>query len=105
MLVNVWECKYSFGKTIYYKIRYATGLLQRCLSTTFARDQFLFVIDMRFLQAHNRTAACPLLGLSQIKVNHDASWKTCSDMYLRTNFVQIFNLTFNTYTRQNLNKA
>ena len=30
--------------------------------------------------------------------NHDgkSTWKTCSDMYLTTNFVQIFNLTFNT---------
>ena len=51
---------------------------------------------MTFLQAYNRTAACPLLALSQIKVNHDASWKTCSVMYLRTNFVQMFNLSCNT---------
>ena len=29
MLVNVWECKHSFSKTVYYKIRYSLGLLQR----------------------------------------------------------------------------
>ena len=62
---------------------------------------------MTFLQAHNRTAACPLLGLSRIKVNHDdASWKTCSDMYLRTNFVQIFNYYNLTLIQdKNVNKA
>ena len=45
--------------------------LVQLVKLTFARYQFLFVMNMTFLQAHNRTAACPLLGLSQIKVNHD----------------------------------
>ena len=86
MLVNAWECKYSFGKAIYYKIRYASGLylmlkMVQLVKLTFARYQFSFVMNMTFLLAHNRAAACPLLGLSQIKVNNDASWKTYSDMY------------------------
>ena len=57
--------------------------LVQLVKVTFARYQFLFVINMTFLQVHKRTAACPLLGLSQIKINQDASWKTCSDMYGR----------------------
>ena len=66
------------------------GMLQDCyrdalvqlVKLTFAGYQFLLVINtcMTFLQAHDITAACPLLGLFQIKDNHDASWKTCSYM-------------------------
>ena len=55
--------------------------LVQLVKLTFARYQLLFVINMTFLQAHNRIAACPSLDLSQIKVNHDASSETCSDMY------------------------
>ena len=64
-----------------------SGMLQDCtemlklVKLTFARYQFLFVINTTFLLAQKRTAACPSLDLSQIKVNHDASSKTCSDMY------------------------
>ena len=40
---------------------------------------------MTSLQAQSRTAACPLLiNLSPLKVNHDASCKTCTVPVLRS---------------------
>ena len=53
-----------------------SGMLQDCtemlklvqlVKLTFARYQFLFVTNMTFLQAHNRTAACPSLNLQYLK--------------------------------------
>ena len=44
---------------------------------TFAGYQFLFVIN-DIPASTQQTCCMPIIGLSQIKVNHDASWETGS---------------------------